>query len=207
MIIPALARRGAVKHFDPQASLESRLIDLILEAGRLAPSAFGLQPHRMLLITDKEKRLQLAPHCFNQPQVTDSAALIVGQAWQSISVSDIEHYMTVIAEQRDVPRDDLQPFYDMLAKKFLPMGQQELLSWSTHQAYLSLGMMLAAAAVENVESSPMEGFNPDALDKALGTPPQYRSVFLLALGYRSPHDERSRWPRVRRSTDNWVARS
>lgn len=206
MIIPALQCRGAVKNFDPQARLDPTLVEKILEAGRLAPSAFGLQPHRMVVIADPDKRASIAPHCFNQPQITESSVLIVGQAWQQIGPADIEAYMQDIVKQRETTREALQGFYDSLAGQFLEKPQQELLSWSHHQAYISLGMMLTAAALERVDSSPMEGFDAQALDEALQTPEQYRSVFLLALGYRADHDERSRWPRVRRSMEQWALR-
>lgn len=206
MLIPALNRRGAVKYFDENAILSEALIETVLEAGRLAPSAFGLQPYRVVLMTDKKKRAQIAEHCFNQPQVTQASALIIGQVLRQVSSSDIENYLYDIVQQRGVTREELQPFYQTLSQSFLSLSQDDVTQWATRQAYISLGMMLTAAAVENIGSAPMEGFNSRALDSALGTPEKYHSVFLLSLGYRSDADQRSRWPRVRKPKDQWVVR-
>lgn len=206
MLISALNRRGAVKYFDEHAILSEALIETVLEAGRLAPSAFGLQPYRAVVITDKQKREKIAEHCFNQPQITQASALIIGQVWQQITPEDIESYMLDIVQQRGATREELEPFYQTLSQSFLNRSAEDLTNWATRQAYISLGMMLTAAAVENIGSSPMEGFNPSALDNALETPEKYRSVFLLALGYRSASDERSRWPRVRKPKEQWIVR-
>lgn len=204
MIIKALQNRGAVKYFDNSATMHPESLELVLEAGRLAPSAYGLQPYRVVVVTNPEKRAALAPHCYNQPQITNCQALIIGQAWQFLTSKDIEQYMTDIIQQRGVSREELEPLATAISTQFLHQPQEQFHNWATHQAYLSLGFMLAAAAVENIGSSPMEGFDQAALDQALGTDAQYRSVFLLALGYRSSTDERSRWPRVRRPAPQWI---
>jgi nitroreductase len=57
---------------------------------------------------------------------------------------------------------------------------------AARQAYLGLSAALIAAAFEEVDSTPMEGFNPKALDEILGLPARgLRSVAILPLGYRA----------------------
>jgi nitroreductase len=53
------------------------------------------------------------------------------------------------------------------------------------QAYIAFGMSLAAAAFEGVDATPMEGFNPSAVDEILGLKEKgLKSTLLLPLGYR-----------------------
>ena len=57
--------------------------------------------------------------------------------------------------------------------------------WASKKAYISLGTGMAAAALEQVDSTPMEGFNPDSFDEILDLHAiGLKSVVLLALGYR-----------------------
>jgi hypothetical protein len=56
---------------------------------------------------------------------------------------------------------------------------------AARQAYIGLSAALMAAAFEGVDSTPMEGFDPKALDDILGLRARgLRSVAILPLGYR-----------------------
>ena len=58
---------------------------------------------------------------------------------------------------------------------------------AARQAYIALGVGLVAAAEQEVDSTPMEGFDPASVDKILGLKERgLRSVVLLPLGYRDP---------------------
>ena len=56
---------------------------------------------------------------------------------------------------------------------------------AARQAYIGLSAALIAAAFEVVDSTPMEGFDPKALDEILSLPARgLRSVAIPPLGYR-----------------------
>jgi nitroreductase len=76
--------------------------------------------------------------------------------------------------------------------------------WSSRQTYIALGVGIAAAADEHVDSTPMEGFNPAALDDILGLNEQnLGSVSILALGYRDEtNDHLANAPKVRKSKES-----
>jgi nitroreductase len=81
-------------------------------------------------------------------------------------------------------------------------------SWNAKQTYIALGFGLAAAALENIDATPMEGFNPTALDELLELPQKgLRSVLMLPLGYR---DEANDWlakmAKVRRADEKLFVR-
>jgi nitroreductase len=72
---------------------------------------------------------------------------------------------------------------------------------AARQTYIALGFAMVAAAEQEVDCTPMEGFNPDAVDAILGLRERgLRSVVLLPLGYR---DTEGDWllpmPKVRKS--------
>ena len=77
---------------------------------------------------------------------------------------------------------------------------------AARQAYVALGTALIAAAMEGVDSTPMEGFDPAAADEILGLRELgLRSVVLLPLGYRK---EEGDWlvnlKKVRRPLEDFV---
>jgi nitroreductase len=70
------------------------------------------------------------------------------------------------------------------------MTQEQKVFWSQKQAYIGLGFALVAAATEGVDSTPMEGFNPQEVDTILGLGEHcLKSVLLLPLGYRDDEND------------------
>ena len=74
------------------------------------------------------------------------------------------------------------------------------------QTYLALGFGLVAAAAEQVDATPMEGFAPDAVDAVLGLKELgLHSAVALTLGYRdAANDYLVNAKKVRRTHDKLV---
>src|SRR4051812_46029511 len=66
-IIKGLMWRSALKHFAP---IQPHLVQIepILEAARLAPSSFGLQPYNIHVVTNKDVKSKLREVSYNQTQ-------------------------------------------------------------------------------------------------------------------------------------------
>ena len=73
----ALAFRHACKVFDEYKIIEEDDFSDILEAGRLAPSSFGLEHWEFEIIRDKELRAKIRKACWDQIQITSASELIV----------------------------------------------------------------------------------------------------------------------------------
>ncbi len=84
----------------------------------------------------------------------------------------------------------LHTYYDNLKANYLPREAETNYAHAARQAYIALGIALVAAAEQEVDSTPMEGFDPDAVDSILGLRERgLRSVVLLPLGYRDPEGD------------------
>lgn len=165
-------------------------IEQILDAIQLAPTSMGLQPFKVLVITDPELKERIKPIAFNQSQITESSHLLVFAAWDSISDEQIDDYVELTSKERDLPEEELKPLRDML-NGVATKTNEELYQWSAKQAYIAFGFGLVAAAVEGVDTTPMEGFNPDELDQLLGLKEKgLKSILLMPLGFR---DEANDW--------------
>ena len=181
--------RYAKKKMNGQ-QISSDKVERILEAIQLAPTSLGLQPFNVLNITDVETKQSILPIAYNQQQIVDSSNVLVFAAWDSLPDEKIDAYVELTAKQRNLSQEELQPLRDML-NGLKSKTDEEIFQWSAKQAYIAFGFAIAAAAVEQVDATPMEGFDMLALDQLLGLQEQgLKSALLLPLGYR---DEENDW--------------
>ena len=171
--------RRAIKHFKPGSVNIKPIEDAIVNA----PSSFGLQPYKVVIVTDPELKKMMRPVCFNQEQVEDCHAVFV-----LCGLRDVEARMEqFIAETKAEP-------YRALIKGFLDSCPDKL-AWAKHQAYIALGFGLAAAAERKISSCPMEGFLPDKISEILKLDANLAPCVLLAVGEAGDNSDLS--PRFR----------
>ena len=101
----------------------------------------------------------------------------------------------------------IKTHYSKTILKNYPTRDPEInFTHAAKQAYIGLGTALIAAAYEQVDCTPMEGFDPAALDVILKLKEKgLRSVLMLPLGYRqSDEDWLVNLKKVRRPTEDFV---
>ncbi|MFM7643108.1 MAG: NAD(P)H-dependent oxidoreductase [Cyanobium sp.] len=166
---------------------------------RLSPSSYGLQPWKFLVITDRALRADLRPFSWNQSQITDCSHLVVFLRQRTVSEEDLQRLLAHTAEVRGVTTESLSGYAELMRKDLVEGPRSQLISsWSANQAYLALGNLLTSAALLRVDTSPIEGFNPQEYDRILGlenTP--YQSTVVCACGYRSANDRYADLAKVR----------
>ncbi len=177
-------------------------VENILEAIRLSASSFGLQPYKIIVVKNKEIRKELQVAAFNQTQITDASHLLVFAAYTGITEQHAEDFVQLHARVKNVSADSLSSLKNMLIDRIVPRGDEANFNWAARQAYIALGTGLIAAAAEEVDATPMEGFVPDEFDRILGLKEKgLKSVVLLALGYRdAANDYLVNVPKVRQDS-------
>lgn len=182
-LIDALNWRYAAKRMTGEKVPQEK-IDRILEATRLAASSAGLQPYSVIVISNPELLKKIQPIAHNQPQIAEASHLLVFAAWDNLTTQHIDNYMQLIADTRNVPVDTLVDFSNRL-KGFTQRDAETNFGWAARQSYIALGTALVAAALEQVDATPMEGFVNAEMDEALGLREKgLRSVSIMAIGYR-----------------------
>lgn len=206
-VLTNLKWRYATKRMNGQ-KVPSEKLEIILEAIQLAPTSIGLQPFTVIVVEDPEMRTKIAPAIKNQPQITEGSHVLIFAAWMEVEDEKIEKYLNNIASMRGVPLDSLSRMRNMIKSNVTSKTPEQLLSWTSRQAYIALGFGLVAAAVEQVDATPMEGFNPDALDEVLGLKKLgLHSAVVMTLGYRdAEHDALSSVAKVRREKEELFIR-
>ncbi len=208
MLLDKLQWRYATKKMDPTRRVPDEKLARIIEAIRLAPSSSGLQPFKLLVVEDPDLRARLRAVASDQAQLTDGSHLLVFAAWDNYTKDRIDGVVDEMARQRGTNGEEVEGYYSRLRDNYLPRAAEVNFEHAARQAYIALGIALTAAAFEEVDSTPMEGFDNDRFDEILGLREQgLRSVVILPLGYRQEEED---WlvdlKKVRRPADEFVQR-
>lgn len=184
-LLEQLHWRYATKKMDPTKAVPQEKVDLILEAVRLAPTSSGLQPFEVFVVTNPEIREKIKAIAWNQSQVTDGSHLLVFAAWDNYTADRINAMFDLTNEERGSTNEGWENYRNMLLSKYPVRSAEENFQHAARQAYIGLGLALAAAAMEEVDSTPMEGFDNQALDEILELRSKgLKSVAIMPLGYR-----------------------
>jgi len=183
-LIEALNWRYAVKKMNGEP-VEQEKVDQIIEAAHLAPTSSGLQPFKVIVVTNQELKEKIAPIAYNQSQVVDSSHLLIFAAFENYTEEGIDATFAYMNAQRGLPDSATDAYKAQLKGTILSKTAEENFNHAARQAYIGFGAALAQAALLKVDSTPMEGFNAPALDELLGLNKQgLKSVTLLPLGHR-----------------------
>lgn len=181
-------------------------IDNIIEAISLAPTSSGLQPFEVIVITNQEIKAAIRPISWDQSVVTDCSHLLVFAAWDTYTEDRINKMFDLTNTVRGFKNEGWENYRQMLLNSYPQKAPEENFQHAAKQAYIAFSQAIAAAAFEQVDATPLEGFDPVALDDILGLREKgLRSCVMLPLGYRDANND---WlvdlKKVRKSKDDLV---
>ena len=205
-LINALNWRYAAKRMNGRRVPADKLNN-ILEATRLSASSMGLQPYKVLVIEDEDIRKKIQKVAYNQAPIGEGSHLLVFAAYANVTEENIQQYINQIASVRGIPVETLDGFKTTMLR-LVNRSAEENYQWAARQTYIAFGTAIAAAAEARVDATPMEGFDPAAVDELLNLKEQgLRSVTLLALGYRdSEKDLLAGAKKVRKEADELIVK-
>lgn len=184
-VIERLQWRYATKKYDGSKIVPPEKLEKILEAIRLAPTSSGLQPFEILVIRNPAIRAQIRAVAWGQAIITDCSHLIVFAAWDDITPDRLNRMFDLTNDVRGFVDPGWENYRQMLLGIVARQGQQTNFQSAARQAYIALGMALLAAAFEEVDATPVEGFDAAAVDAILGLDARHlKSVVMMPLGYR-----------------------
>ena len=198
-IIEDLNWRYAVDRFDTERKVSENDLSTLIEAVRLAPSSYGLQPIKLLIIENQTLQNELVPVSYNQQQVADCSHLLVLCAYNEITSEFIDEFIALNARTMGRTLESYEKYASFLKRTILQMDPKELNEWNKRQTYIALGHLLHTCAQLKIDSTPMEGFEKEAYNQMLGLSKRnLHTVVACPIGYRSKEDEQQFWPKIRR---------
>lgn len=210
-IVEASSKRYTTKAYSPSELIPEHLIEKLKRVLQQSPSSVNSQPWQFFVASTEEGKSLIskgapAPgYAYNQRKIMDASHVFVFCAKTQI---DDAHLDTILTQERldgrfkDAASAEQQ---HQARSSFVNLHKYQLKDekhWMEKQVYLALGMLLLAAATLNIDATPMEGFDPVALDTVLGLKEKgLTSVVVVALGYRSAKDFNASLPKSRLPMD------
>ncbi len=198
-LVSALNWRYATKQFDALRKIAAADWNALEESLRLAPSSFGIQPWKFIVVESPELRAKLREASWGQTQVTEASHLVVLAVKQAVDAAHLDRFMADIAKTRGAAVESLAG-YRKLVDGFVAAKAQagQLEAWSSKQVYIAAGQFMASAAVIGVDTCPLEGIDPAKYDEALGLAGSgWATQMAIAAGYRAAGDKYATAPKVR----------
>lgn len=198
-LLKALSWRYATKAFDATKTIPAETWNVLEQSLVLAPSSYGLQPWRFIVVTNPELKAKLRPVSWGQSQVTDSSHLVVFAAKETVTEADVDHFVARTSEVRGVPVESVAGYRGMIISDIVKGPRSaHAFDWASRQAYIAFGQLMTSAAVLGVDACPLEGIDPGKYDDLLGLGGSgYKTIAACALGYRSPTDKYATLPKIR----------
>ncbi|MBT9541297.1 nitroreductase family protein [Thiobacillus sp.] len=191
-LLDAIQQRYACRQFVAGQIVSASELRVVREAGRLAPSAFGLEPWRFISVTDATERAAIARACYDQPAAATAAACIVIVALVDALDPDSDYVRARFeAEARGQDTASIYESYRALHHA------EDASAWARGQCNFAAAHMLLQATHLGLGSCPIGGFDETALRAALGISSGESPALVIALGrcaYAAP-------PRIRKDFD------
>lgn len=127
-------------------------------------------------------------------------------AWDTYTSERINKVFDHTNTVRGFKNEGWENYRQMLLNSYPQRTDEVNFNHAARQAYIAFSQAVSAAAFEGVDSTPMEGFDADALDEILNLREKgLRSCVMLPLGYRDTSND---WlvslKKVRKSTEDLV---
>ncbi|MFN0010026.1 MAG: NAD(P)H-dependent oxidoreductase [Phycisphaerales bacterium] len=207
-LLTQLRWRYAVKKFDPARKIPGEVWNALEQSLVLAPSSFGLQPWKFVVITDAAVKAKLPAISWGQTQPAECSHMAVFAGRTQMKATDVERFIErAVAVRGEGARASLAGYKDVMLGFVAKLTPEQAAGWAARQCYIALGQLMASAAVLGVDTCPMEGIVVAEYDKLLNLPAQgYITLMGCALGYRAADDKYAGAPKVRFETSDVVMR-
>ncbi|WP_058910103.1 oxygen-insensitive NAD(P)H nitroreductase [Entomohabitans teleogrylli] len=198
-----IRNRYTCKAYDESRKVTPDQKRQLMELLRLSPSSVNSQPWHFFVIDTPEGKAQILPAFSeaNAAKIDKSALTVVFTTRTEIDEAHLNHLLAQEQQDGRFINDDAKSAQDTGRRYFVNLNSDSVekqRNWMARQAYISLGFLLLGAAALGMDATPIEGFTPPAMDKALGLEEKgLTSVVVATVGFRGEGDFNTGLPKSR----------
>jgi nitroreductase len=187
-VIECIESRSTAKYYDPTAALSDDQIRELMRIGTTAPTSFHLQNWRFIAVRTPEAKARLRPNAWNQPAITEAAVtfIVCGQLADS---SVIPERLAPVVEAGIMPAS-LVPDWGIPARDLYQDFPQRQRDEAVRTATFGAAAMIYVARSWGLGSTPMIGFDDEAVHREFGLAEDEVPVMLASVGAERPGN----WP-------------
>ena len=183
-VIETILSRSAAKYYDPSATLSDEQIHELVRIGTAAPTSFHLQNWRFIAVRTREAKARLLPLAWNQPAITDAAVTFI-VCGQLVDTSVIPARLAPLVEAGVMPAE-MVPEWEIPARNLYMAYPQRRRDEAVRTATFGAAAIIYAARSLGLGSTPMIGFDADAVHREFGLGEEEVPVMLLSIGPERP---------------------
>ncbi|KAA8734854.1 oxygen-insensitive NAD(P)H nitroreductase [Acinetobacter qingfengensis] len=205
--------RYTSKAYDASKKIPAQQLQNLLEVLRLSPSSINIQPWKFIAAqsaTAKQKIAEAMPGNFsyNIPKILNASDVIIFTAKNDIDETHLDNILNCEEQAGRFRTPDSKLTQKNVRQTYIDLYKQNNLihDWIDNQVHIALGALLFAAKAENIDATPIGGFDRKLLDEILQLDQQgLHSVVLVALGYHSDEDFNTTLGKGRLSYDQVIS--
>ena len=200
-VLNAFRFRHACKSYDVAKKILADDFAYILETARLSPSSFGLEPWRFLVVQNRTLREELR-------------GIFVILLARTQATMQADYQEKIWGGAHGMPPETIgmmQKFFKQFAETNFAIADnpRAFNDWAAKQTYIALANMMTAAALIGVDSTPIEGFQKETVEKLLSGKgfinlDEYRVSVMAAFGYRAGEPRRAKTRQAAGDVVQWV---
>ncbi|MDH5769078.1 MAG: nitroreductase family protein [Nitrospirota bacterium] len=185
-VIQVVKERRSINYFDAGKGIPEDKIMEILELANLSPSSFNLQPWKVIVVRDPERKKILRQCALNQPKVEEASAVLIMVA-DPKGVEENGDRVLDSWQELGYMKPEMREMYAGLMKNLY--GTEDSLRRkifaAKNTALYSMNVMVVAKGF-GIDTHPMDGFDEDCIKKEFTIPNDKIIPMLIAVGYMKP---------------------
>jgi putative NAD(P)H nitroreductase len=182
-VMQAIQERRSINFFEPGKVLSDEKIKELLELAKLAPSSMNLQPWRVVVVKDNERKKNLRKCAFDQPKVEEASAVLIMVADPGSLEGSIETVLKSWVDLGYMKPEMVETYRGMAGGLYGTEDSQKRKIFAVkNTSIFAMNIMIAARGL-GLETHPMDGFDEDCIKKEFNIPPDKIIPMLITVGY------------------------
>ncbi|MCS7243577.1 MAG: nitroreductase family protein [Candidatus Calescibacterium sp.] len=186
-LVNLIKDRRSITFFDPSKEIPDQTLEELINLSSTAPSGYNLQPWKIIIVKDKQKKSVLKEICFNQQKVEDASANIVVLANTKGGIENVDRVLDNWIELGYINPDQKDPIKQSIINSWSDTERAKKKS-IRDSAMFSMNIMICAR-IFGLETHPMEGFDEQKLREFLNIPDHMIPIMIIAIGYKDKTKE------------------
>jgi nitroreductase len=182
-VIQAIKERRSINFFETGKEIPNDKLKELLEIANLSPSSFNLQPWKVVVVKEPEKKKILKQCAFNQPKVEEASVVLILVADPNAMEENMDR-MLDSWQELGYMKPDMRETYKGMANNLYGTADslKRKIFAIKNTSLFAMNLMIAAKGL-GLETHPMDGFDEECVKKEFNIPADKIIPMLIAVGY------------------------
>ncbi|MEW5804815.1 MAG: nitroreductase family protein [bacterium] len=181
-VIQAIKERRSINFFEIGQEISDEKIKELLEISNLAPSSFNLQPWKLIVVRNPERKRILRRCAFNQRKVEEATAVFIIIADPGCLEENLDKVMDNWEELGYMKPEARKGYIDMIQNLYGSQNSLKRKFFAIKNASLFAMNLMITAKGMGFDTHPMDGFDEDSIKKEFDIPPDKVVPMIIAIG-------------------------